>query len=600
MAQVSIVPTLALQMNIPIPFSNVGIIIEDFFAVGTNDVMFTNGNGIARIDEIRANLNILIALYQNSQQVYDYLMQYSNASSDIPGTTLEKLQMNYLASKEKFASLLNNLLSKRSEYDRKGQLGHILESQSEFRSFVQTVYSTCLDVWAKFDLGLMVIGQLIMAFSSLLPYVLQMRISSSEMYGVDYETNTFLNTVSWREIVGFILNLISWMIVITCHPLTFGIAIICTCFQVSSLLCLMSWKISLNFAAKWLDLKSFSIIDFLVLVAIAVYASFLFSNSFMIMEGSVLLFLIQTLLITWLLWKLNRYLVPKTAQRNEFKEKKSKEDTKYRAVDQVIVLITCICLRVSIFFWNCREEQSSCEVTFLLRPLDAVLYHDSNVKLRQLLSFGSIFIVVLSFYYWCRKHGNLIGLSVTTLSAKIIAPACGLMIALHWMLQLPAKNKLIDIIDVQWVQQALLPRCVYALVVLSLAILFWNPVSAHIVLKHSNSELGEKTTGNELNQNIRVLFNDIRNRINNDYEKSGQNQTEESQTVYAFGLHRVYSTAYFAMMAPLLLVVILLLGDGLAFSVILMILVVVCLLFTARSNAEQSKGTPPFENFYSL
>ena len=585
-------------MNIPIPFSNVGIIIEDLFATDSQSITWTKGSSMEEVEEYSRDLSILIALYQNSEQVYDYLVLYSNTSNDIPGKTLEKLKEKYLESKRKLVDLfkihlrrsMSTGITNGSDYDRKTQLSRILKSQDDFRSFIRSVYSACFEVWAKFDLGLMITGKLIMAFSSLTSYLLQMLISSPKINKEEYEMNSFLNTISQREVIGFILSLISWMILAMYHSTTFGIVVICTVFQAISLLCLMSGRDLLNLLTKKMSLKQFSLTDFLALFVIVVYACFLFSNSFVIMESSLLLFLIQTLLFACLLSQLNKYLVPKAGRNNENKKKKGLVEVNCETLGPVIVLIACLCLRVSAFFWSCREEQNGCKVTFLLRPLDTLLYQDNDVKLRQLLSFGSIFTIVFSFYYWCRKHGSLIGLSVVSLLAKLILPACGLIIVLHWTLQLPAKNKLVDILDVQWIQQTLLPRCAYVLVVLSVTFLLWNPVSAYAVVKQKDASLGESTPEDGLRVNIQMLFKDIRNRLNSDHEQSGQNSLECNQIAYAFGLHKVYSTAYLTMMISLSLVIILLLGDGLAFSLILMITVVVCLLVAVRNHSERRNG----------
>ena len=586
-------------MNIPIPFSNVGIIIDDLFATYSQSITWTKGINMEELEEYRRNLSNLIALYQNSEQVYNYLVLYSNTSNDIPGKVLENLKEKYLETKQDLVDLFKSHLMKSmskgitnsSDYDRKTQLSRILKSQDDFRSFIRNVYSACFEVWAKFDLGLMITGKVIMAFSSLTPYLLQMLISSPELNEEEYETNAFLNTISQREVIGFVLSLISWQILTAYRSTTFSIVAICTFFQVISLFCLISGRISPKLLTKVTSLKQFSVIEFLALFVIVIYACFLFSNSFVIMESSLLLFLIQTLLFACLLFHLNKCLVPKTGRNNGNKRKKGLLEVNCETLVPIILLTACLCLRLSAFFWSCREEQSGCKVTFLLRPLDSLLHQDNDVKFRQLLSFGSIFTIICSFYYWCRKHGNLIGLSVVSLFAKLILPACGLIIVFHWTLQLPAKNKLVDVLDMQWIQQTLLPRCAYVLVVLSLMFLLWSPVSAYAVLKQTDSSLRESTSEDGLSMNIQMLFKNIRNRLNSNQEQSGQNNLECNQIAYAFGLHKVYSTAYLTMMMSFSLVILLLLGDGLAFSFILMIIVVVCLLVAMRNYSEGRKGT---------
>ena len=594
MTQVSIVPTLALQLSIPIPFSNVGIIIEDLFARSTYTASLVEDSKIKEIEEIKGHLSILIALYQNSEQVYDYLVQYSNLSNDIPAKTLENLKTEYLESKSKFHSLIKRQfigslakgVTSSSEYYRVAQLENILDIQTRFRMFIRNVYSMCFEVWAKFDLWLMLAGKLLMAVSCLLLYFLKTLISFMDVNGVECEISSYLSTISWKEGIGLIQNLISWVICTAYYSTTFPIVMTCTIFQALSLFFLLPTNMSLSLFSTAIRLGKFTVIDFVVPCTIVTYACCLFSNSFMIMESSLLLFLIQTLLFTWFLLQFGKYVVPRNIEN---RKKKSQTEAKYRVMDQLLVLIACVCLRISTIFWSCREEQSGCKMTFLLRPFDSLLRQDNDIRLRLILSFGSIVIIALSFYYWCRKNGNLKGLSVVSLSAKLIVPTCGLIIMLHWALQLPAKNKLVDVIAVQWVQQTLLPRCTYALVFLLLILLVWNPISAYTVVKQADS-LEEKAMENQLNFNIQILFRDIRSRLNGNQEALGQNSLEHEQIVYAFGLHKVYSIAYLTMMTLLLLVIILLLGDGLAFSILLMMVVVACLCLAFGNTSELLKG----------
>ena len=544
--------------------------------------------------EIRDNLSVLSALYQNALQVYDYLVQYSELSNDIPSITLESLKKKYVESERKLFNLfhghLNGSLADEDpmDYNSKDFLAQIVANQDNFRYFIRSVFGTCFEVWAKFDMPLIVIGKLIMALSSISPYFLKGMVPLSEINMWSQDVDNYLNTVTWIEIVGFILNLTSWSILAVSHPMKFDLVLICTTFQITSLFCLLSHNKPFNMISSLMHFKPVKFIVLFPFLIVIIYTGFLFSNSFVIMESSLLLFLIQTLLITWLLWQLNEYIVPIVIKDTGNKKRKNEIESKCRYMRHFMVLCGCICMRISTLFWSCREEQSGCKVTFFLRSLDSVLFLNESVKTRQFLSIGSILIIVIAFYYWCKKHGNLIGISAVSVSARLLFPICGLILILHWTLQVPSKNKLVDVIDVQWVQQTVLPRCAYAMLLLSLVMLLWNPLSAHIVFRQSES-IREKLMENELHLNIQILFKDLRNRLDSNDEE--QKQKEFNQAPYAFGLHRIYSTSYLGIMTALLLLIILLLGDGLSFSVILIIVITMSLLIAKKYGSKRCKGT---------
>lgn len=610
MSQINIVPTLALQLNVSIPFSNIGAIIEDFFhadrTVSHTGKEATEVNG----DGIKENFNVLMALFENANQVYDFLMQYSAVSNDIPRSKVEDLKKRYLQSKKRFFEIYHGIVNKLNtnesatevrfdiQHTKMELMSRISSNHREFKYFIDSVYQACFDVWAKFDLSFMTNGIIILALASVATCILQSSILPSRMKENLPEKSFLSSIISSREFFGFILHIVSWLILGLFHQVSSFFTIACTLLQTLSLGCLVTSSQSLNQAYKHVCLKIFNFAFPFKLTVISVYAFCLSSNSFILMENSLLLFLIQTLFILQILLHINECLKSRTTvennqggrKSNAIKAKKTSAKMAWRFAHMAKLFVACVCMRISTLFWSCREEQLHCKRTIFVQSLDFLLHNNDSVKFRLFLAIGSVLVIILSLNVWCRKHGNLMRISAVSFFAKLIAPTCAVIIILHWVLQVPTKNKLVDVINAQWVQQTLLPRSAYVLLLFSFVLLLWKPVSSAVIFRERRSLREEYSEEDALNLNIQLLFKDVRSKLSCNDDHVDQSKIDERPPPFVFGLHNVYSTAHFSIMASLSLVIILLLGDGLAPSVILMSLVVICMLEGDILKTQSRKG----------
>ena len=156
MSQVDIVPTLALQMNISIPFSNIGSIIQDVFVTPDNAVSHSN-NPIV-LDQPKSQLGLLVALRENAIQVKKYVEEYSKISNDLSGEKLASLNEQFQNAEEGFSNMFEGGW-------KEGKLGFVNDSEAivrqsieNFKGFIDSVLETCREVWAKFNFPLMVVG----------------------------------------------------------------------------------------------------------------------------------------------------------------------------------------------------------------------------------------------------------------------------------------------------------------------------------------------------------------------------------------------------------------------------------------------------------
>ena len=605
-AQVDIVPTLALQMNVPIPFSNIGSIIEDLFETKQDYVqgdLHQRDEYMKRtIQSIENGINILGALHLNALQVFRYVKEYSKSSSDLPKEKVSILEEMFHGAERKFSFLLENHREIfRNNFEREitmpvltQLLSDVLENQQDFRAFLHGIFRAYQDVWAKFNTSLMVVGMFFMAIICLviLCFSIQSRYSTKD--NMKYALFAF----HLKHMVGITSSLISWLILLLRHPFQeYGITI-SSCFQLFSIVCLVWRQGFAELPNVWRCKFGLRFIDYSAIISIVIYTVSQFSNSYTVWENSVLLLLIQTLILTYTLSYLQKSMrsgqESHKSKRHDKKQPKQGESYKGDITVFVFCLFMSFSLRLSMIWWSCREEQSNCKATSLLRRLDSVSYSDSSnmIQLRLAVASSCLLAVITTAYFWCKNKGNLVGTSAVSTSIKLFTPISGLCILLHWVLQVPGKSKLEKVVDLSWMQQVLLPRIVFLFVFMSIILLIWNPLSLHTIFRgssHGNMLFSESS----LEQNIHTVYNELKERFGNN--KENNSQKDDYSPPIVFGMKDVYTSAYIAVLAPVVLFLMLLHGDGLAASVLLMVVSVVCLLWMPEIQRPLGEGRKQYD-----
>ncbi|KFO35356.1 GPI ethanolamine phosphate transferase 3 [Fukomys damarensis] len=129
--QVSLVPTLALLLGLPIPFGNIGEVMAELFSWGEDSRPDSSALAQASV------------LHLNAQQVSRFLHAYSAATQDLQVKELHRLQ---------------NLFSKASaDYQRLLQSPHRAEATlqtviTELQQFLRGARAICIESWARFSL----------------------------------------------------------------------------------------------------------------------------------------------------------------------------------------------------------------------------------------------------------------------------------------------------------------------------------------------------------------------------------------------------------------------------------------------------------------
>ena len=590
-----VVPTLALQMNISIPFSNIGSIIEDVFATQNHAVSHSNNPKV--LNEPKSQLSLLVALRENAMQVKTYLEEYSKISNDLSGEKLASLNEQFQNAEEGFSNLFKGGW-------KEGKLGSVNDSEAivrqsieNFKGFIHSVLETCREVWAKFNFPLMVVGIHIM--------MLAIFLCICQMFAMCYKKAENEQTKSQGtmtvDTIGLTTSIASWLIFLNLSS-TYQSNVFSTALQVISICCLCSGT---THSHLFIGIRNvYKSLDLLSIFMLLLYTGTLFSNSFTLSENSVLLSVLQTLLIYRTIKETNTFINPTRKENNTHLERATNKKLKRRRETNInmdthkmvlasLPMVASICIRISMMFWSCREEDSRCEASSFVRPLEALL-HDSSVltlRSRQSLAIVSVLIVIILLYHWCKKCGNLIGVSSVFVTIKMLLPVSAVCILLHWLLQIPLKNKLGEILHVQWTQQVLLPRIVYLLLLIATVSLLWDPLSVYIVIRNKKLPWkGRISSGDTLDENIQVLFKDLRDSLNSNRKTDEENTDLEPPLVY--GLGTVYSTPYYTLMGVIALLLMMLLKDGLAFSVVLLIVSGLCLRVNSKIGNGPLRGKP--------
>ncbi|XP_062938099.1 GPI ethanolamine phosphate transferase 3 isoform X3 [Cynocephalus volans] len=130
--QISLVPTLALLLGLPIPFANIGEVMAELFSEGEDSQ--PHSSSLAQAS----------ALYLNAQQVSRFLCTYSDATQDLQVKELHQLQNLFSKASADYQWLLQS--PQRAEATLKTVI-------SELQQFLRGARAICIASWARFSLA---------------------------------------------------------------------------------------------------------------------------------------------------------------------------------------------------------------------------------------------------------------------------------------------------------------------------------------------------------------------------------------------------------------------------------------------------------------
>lgn len=431
-------------MGISIPYSSLGAAIADVIQPCSNE------------DE--AMMDYLTALTSNAQQILDYLQAYSKISGEFPIDEYRDLQQ-----------LFNRTVMQQRALGHTFMLNGFLNASTvkstieEYYQFMYNVKSMCISVWAKFDDYTINQGILILLLGCIVNVCMLCHVQYPRAVVVTSSVYNGLCLVVALTVM-FILTSTLYMewdlLGVICSSLFMIFAFISSLiiYSVTSQIFyvirqLMVWSVGLLFeplvtlsnAASSIEDYTDTVISCAVLLC---SSAALLSNSFIIYEGWILTFFIQTLIV----YKMVKdYLYSKTdGFGHHF----------------LIYIIVMVCVRCSELFWQCREE-IECKPTHFVFPFAIIQEELGLWSLVRLACYVGLVVAIPVWLLWWLR-GNQVWnhfsyqlkcLLVTMLPASLCI--CG-----FWIMQGFVSIKQLEQMP-HW-QHVILPRIVYLLCILTM------------------------------------------------------------------------------------------------------------------------------------
>lgn len=268
-AQIDLVPTLALLLGIPIPFGNLGMVIPEVFSVAANGK--------------NASENMYEAVAENARQMFEYLQAYSVAQPDAKHAFGDKEEL-YLSAKGQASAIS-------SDADR-------LRISGLHVQFMRQSLAAAREIWARFDVALIVMG-CILILAGILISILAVAEQNSSVYIV----RVLIPAIA-GGLFGFSCPILLYLTRLDgvasstlrpIHEIIFFSTVSVTYFAI----CTISWNIRSAIVAQ----RSYSLDpSMLVGMAVLVMTSLLtFSDSFLIFHDHISLYFLQTLVLMLLI-----------------------------------------------------------------------------------------------------------------------------------------------------------------------------------------------------------------------------------------------------------------------------------------------------------
>ncbi|XP_025030928.1 GPI ethanolamine phosphate transferase 3 isoform X2 [Python bivittatus] len=552
--QVNLVPTLALLLGVPVPYSNIGEVMADLFG--------SEGDAASSLHAQLAAYNI------NARQVNRFLHSYAEAAQDLPAEKLQHLQRLFRTIAEEHERLSAQAASP--------VLPQMEALRNRFQQYLREARAVCAESWARFHPGCMVAGCALLTSSCLLCYV-----ASKVASRMDFSCrHFFLYPLLWGGVGVALLGLAHFcrgaradFIVLsawgaaasqlgffwhcwTTRPPTSHAAALCPPFEGLSL------KLRL-WAGPGAELP---------LGILLLRCSAMLSDSFVVAEGRVLPFLLVSLVLL-------------EALRLQWKGRLDGSLLCWQLLATVGAVV--VCARLSGLFQKCREETPACQSSPILGPLSSV--QDPRAKN---LYYGLCLVVLASVAWgtrrWLRHYGNLNSPCALVLFVRWGFPLLALGIAGYWAITSGAEEALIKLHA--WVQLALevFPRGIFSLVMAGLLLVFWKPVT--VFVEGSQAPPIVSPSSEAL---IPQLYRRMQESL-----KSRLEETEDGSraAVAAYGLGSVYSAALLISLTLLGFLLMTLHAERLSLAFLLLFVEAFALLWmhTCARALSSSAHTDPF------
>eukprot|EP00069_Balaena_mysticetus_P008342 bmy_19678T0 len=515
--QISLVPTLALLLGLPIPFGNIGEVIAEVFS---------------EVEDSQPHSSTLAqasALHLNAQQVSRFLHTYSTAAQDLQVKELHRLQ---------------NLFSKASaDYQRLLQSPQGAEAAlqiviTELQQFLRGVRAMCIESWARFSLVRMAGGAALLAATCFLCLLVSQWATSP-----GFCFRPLLIPMAWG-LTGAVVC--AGLLATT--GLKLDSVVLGAMAAVGSLLPFL-WKAWAGWGAKRPLAALLPMPEPVLLLLLIRFAGF-FSDSFVIAEARAAPFLLISLillLVAQLHWE-GKLLPPKllTIPRLGFLTPAGPpRHNGTHALGLGVGLLLCI--RLAGLFHRCPEETPACSSSPWLSPLASMVGgRAKNVWYGACV--GALAALLAAVRLWLRRYGNLKSPEPPVLFVRWGLPLMGLGTAAYWALASGADEAPPRLRALVAGASVMLPRAVAGLAASGLMLLLWRPVTVLVKAAAGAPRTrtvltpfsGPPTSQADLDYVVPQIYRHMQEEFRGRLERT---KSQGPLTVAAYQLGSVYSAA---------------------------------------------------------
>ncbi|XP_077353622.1 GPI ethanolamine phosphate transferase 3, catalytic subunit [Festucalex cinctus] len=573
--QIDLVPTLALLLGVPIPYSSVGQVLLPLFHRPAQGAI--------------AGLSQLEALWINAKQVCRFLMTYSAMAKDIPPENLAVLKDQYEKLSSEYLTLVKEGRSSSPEL------------LFALRAYLTAVQDVCRATWARFNPLKMAAGLIILALACLMSFTV------SEMSSALVRENHFCLKAA------VVAALLVGVCVAAGQLLSRGYVELAWCMAATAftsellflrLACQAKMSAVVKNEAKVSKNASWRIPRYLLspplVVTLIRFASML-SNSYVIAEGRVVTFLAFSLALciplrlNWdgLLLPANQDLLKPASV---LPSPTSAPSTVRKESSTLVAFFALLVgsLYLSLFFHSCREGQENCQPSPFLSSLARV--NDNQQKnIFYILSVFSLAMWTYLLRRCLRHYGNLNSSGGTVFTARWILPLFSVCLGLHWAVSASPEDSFKNLAELIKLAQLVIPRAAFCLLGLGLALIWLDPLTVFVKTRPTSMPKNlpvpppryRASTGISPQAEIHHLIPQIYQRMRrslDDGETGVGNEVDKKPAVEAYGLGTVYSAPLLLFCGLLGLGLLQLHPEGMALSFLLLLFEMGALLHIHASN----------------
>ncbi|KAM5300241.1 LOW QUALITY PROTEIN: GPI ethanolamine phosphate transferase 3 [Ctenodactylus gundi] len=519
--QVSLVPTLALLLGLPIPFGNIGEVIAELFSGGRDSR--PDSSALAQAS----------ALHLNAQQVSRFLHTYSAATQDLQVKELHRLQ---------------NLFSKASaNYQRLLQSPRGAESTlrtviAELQQFLRGARAICIESWARFSLVRMAGGAALLAGACFL----------------------CLLTSQWANSPGFLFRPLLLI------PVAWGLAgaigyagllatmgskldpVVLVAVAATGSLLPFLWKAWATWESRK-PLATLLPIPGPILLLLLIRLAAFFSDSFVVAEARATPFLLGSLillLVVQLHWEgqllpPKLFTIPRLGPSAPAGPGGPSRPSGTYALRLGIGLL--LCTRLAGLFHRCPEETPACHSSPWLSPLASMVGGRAK-NLWYGACVGALVALLVAVRLWLRRYGNLKSAEPPILFVRWGLPLMALGTAAYWALVSGADEAPPRLRALVAEASAVLPRAVVGLAASGLVLLLWKPVTVLVKARAGAPRTrtvltpfsGPPTSQADLDYVVPQIYRHMQEEFRGRLERT---ESQGPLTVTAYQLGSVYSAA---------------------------------------------------------